>query len=134
MRKALNIRMGENPITLRPCTSITEISAKASVNPRTDDKTHATITLPRERSKNRTTRNAVKLGSSTVKSVLSAKLVFDIEKTAIDRSGMTANSPTMTAKSGKTNPGTASARTEDRMKTKTQMVIVKSEKAMHLLK
>jgi hypothetical protein len=98
-----------------------------------EDNTQPTAIRPVAPPKTITANNAVKVGSMREKSVLFAKLVLDMEKTATDRMGMTANSPTTIAKSGKTNPGT-DAKIEQMMNMITQVVVVKSEKARHLLR
>jgi len=113
---------------------MTEINPKARANPRIDESTHATKTFPADELKNKTAKKAVRLGSNSVNRVLSAKLVLDIEKTAIDLSGITANRPTTTANAGKTKSGTARVRSEVRIKTTTHVIMVKREKAKHLLK
>jgi hypothetical protein len=109
------------------------ISAKAKASPRREDNTQPTAIRPAAPPKIMTANNAVKVGSIREKRVLFAKLVLDMEKTATDRMGMTANNPTTSAKSGKTKPGT-DVRMEQMMNMITQVVVVKSEKARHLLR
>jgi hypothetical protein len=107
---------------------------KAKANPISDDNTRPTMTPPATAPKTRMAETAVKVGSVSVKSILLAKLVLDIANTTSDRMGITANNPTIMAKTGKTKSGTANARIEHPKKTITQVDIVKSEKARHLLR
>jgi hypothetical protein len=108
------------------------INAKA--NPTSEDKTRPTMTPPATAPKTRMAESAVKVGSVSVKSVLLAKLVLDIANTTSDRIGITAKNPTIMAKPGKTKSGTTNARIEDPRNTITQVDIVNSEKARHLLR
>jgi hypothetical protein len=110
------------------------MSANAIAKPRIDERTQATTIFPANPENRRAARNAVRLGSSNANKVLSAKLVSDIEKTATDLRGITANMPTIMAKAGKANCDIISAKNDDNTKTRTQMIMVKSEKARHLLK
>jgi len=128
------MRVGEKPTDLRPSSSTKVMRAKAKANPISEDSTRPTMTPPAIAPKARMAENAVNVGSASVKSILLAKAVLDIANTTSDRMGITAKNPTITAKSGKTKSGTTKARIEDPRNTMTQVDIVKSEKARHLLR
>lgn len=128
------MRVGEKPTVFRPSNSTTVMRINAKANPISEDNTRPIMTPPAKVPETRMAENAVKAGSVSVKSILLVKLVLDIANTTSERIGNTAKNPTIMAKPGKTNSGTTNARIEDPRNTITQVDIVKSEKAMHLLR
>ena len=110
------------------------MKAKANVNPTIEDSTKPVAIRAYGRPNTATTERTVRLGSMSVKRVLLAKLVLDIENIARARGGITANSPSMTAKSGKMNLRSKIATNEENKKINTQVAVVKSESARHLLR
>ena len=121
-------------MALRPFNSIAEIKAKANAKPTIEERSRPVNMRPIGRPNTRITDNVIKHGSTSVKTNRLTKLVLDIEKTAKALGGMTANSPTMTAKSGKMN---LESRTEISALSRnsiTIVIVVNSERARQRLR
>jgi hypothetical protein len=122
VKKARNIRIGENPIALRPFNSTVIINANAKVNPTIEASKRPVIIRVAGAPKISITARTVKLGSKSAKTSLSAKLLLDIEKIARALGGMTAKRLAITAKSGNKNRG--STRDTIAATTKTITIVV----------
>jgi hypothetical protein len=126
--------MGENPMALRPVDSIVKINAKANAKPTVEASKRPVSIRPAGRPNTSITVNATRHGSRRANTNLLAKLVIEIENTARALGGITANNPTMIAKSGKINLGSRTAMTALIKNTETIVIVMKSERARHRLR
>jgi hypothetical protein len=105
------------------------INAKANARPTVEASKRPVTIRVAGSAKKTTTVSTISVGSRREKTARSRKPSLDMEKTANDLGGITANSPTIIAKSGKINLGSKAEMIEPKMKIRTTVVSENKERA-----
>jgi hypothetical protein len=106
----------------------------AKIRPASEDSNKAVANLPAGSPSKKIPAEIEDTGSIKVNNSRLPKVVFDIEKMASARSGITANKPMITENTGKMNAGSMIDRIDPTKRKINHMLIVNSERARHRLR
>jgi hypothetical protein len=110
------------------------IRVKAKISPARVDNSRSGASLEPGNPRKKTPRNTENTGSMSENVSRLMKLALDIAKTATERSGITANRPIRTAKSGNMKPVMAFDKIAPKKRNRSQVLMVKRENARQRLR